>query len=135
MTIRINHLTFQSYFLILTPILVHSEECQRFLKNTWESHFHFFRGNNGIWSLQKSLHRPDRHGSKQEPHPHPRSALQVLPLLYCLISESDLLWLETERFISSKNLRALAKMPADFPYRFNFTASRFFPLLHVALVQ
>ena len=47
----------------------------------------------------------------------------------------NLLWLETQRFISSKNLRALAKMPADFPYRFNFTASSFFPLSHVALVQ
>ena len=56
-------------------------------------------------------------------------------LSHLLIIESDLLWLETQRFISSKNLRALAKMPADFPYRFNYTASIFFTLLHVALAQ
>ena len=68
-----------------------------------------------------------------------RNPTHTLGVLYrfpsILISKSDFLWLENQRFISSKNLRALAKMPADFPYRFNYTASIFFTLLHVSLVQ
>ena len=69
-----------------------------------------------------------------------RNPTHTLGVLYrsskhFIVSSENHLGLENERFFSSKNLRALAKMPADFPYRFNFTASSFFPLSHVALVQ
>lgn len=87
-----------------------------------ESHFHLFRPYHGLWSLQEGLYRVDRDGSGKEPHPHFGGALQVAPHQAKHSWKQSFDWKYYTLFSCSKNLRALAKMPADFPYRFNLSS-------------
>ena len=111
--------------LNLTPFLVHSICC---IHTFLESHFHLFQTLS--WPLEltrrPSLGWPGWQWQGTPPTPWGcfTGASSSIKTSFGILKTID--WRYYNFFSYSKNLRALAKMPADFPYRFNSTCSWIF---------